>query len=178
MNRVFLSLGSNINKEINLPEAVHLLRTMCQVVAVAFVYETAPVGLEKQPPFWNTAVLILTDQNACEVKRTIISVIEQKLKRQRTDDKNAPRSIDIDIALFNADVFTYDPGDGRLRQIPDPDLLKFPHAAVPIAELAPDMPHPVTGQPLATIAAQLMAAHTRNGRLPIQKISRVKLKPL
>ncbi len=154
MNRVFLSLGSNINKEENLPTAIALLRKLCNVDQVASVYETAPVGLTDQPNFWNTAVQITTPRDPTQIKQEIIGLIEKKLKRQRSSDKNAPRTIDVDIALFNDEVVAFDPGDGRMRQIPDPDILRFSHVVVPLAELAPQMPHPVTGQSLATIASQ------------------------
>ena len=157
MNRVFLALGSNIKKEENLAAAVALLQIVCQVDQIASVYETAPVGLTDQPIFWNTAVQISTPLDPIQIKQEIIGVVEKKLNRQRTKDKNAPRTIDVDIALFNDAVLDFDPGDGRLRHIPDPDLLRFLHVMVPVAELAPDMPHPVTRQSLASIAAELMA---------------------
>lgn len=52
MNEVYLLLGSNINREYNLPEAVRLLHMMTEVVAVSTVYETSPVGLTEQPAFF------------------------------------------------------------------------------------------------------------------------------
>lgn len=144
MNRVFVLLGSNINKEVNLPTAVSLLRQQCQVVAVSAIYETVPVGLKEQPNFWNTAVLLTTPLTASQLKTQVLTPIEQQLDRQRTADKNAPRTIDLDIVLFN-------------EQVLDNDLLKFPHVAVPMAELAPDMLHPETAESLSTIAARLLA---------------------
>ena len=155
MNDAYLILGSNIDKERNLPEAVRLLRELTTVVEVAGVYETAPVGLLEQPVFWNTAVLIHTPLSPAAIKVQILSEIERRLGRVRQADKNAPRTIDLDIVLFNAEVGEYDAGDGRLRPIPDPDLLKFAHVAVLVAELAPDLPHPITGEPLRAIAARL-----------------------
>ncbi len=157
MNNVYLILGSNIEKESNLSEAVRLLRELTTVVAVAGVYETAPVGLLEQPVFWNTAVLIHTPLSPAEIKVQILAEIERRLKRVRQADKNAPRTIDLDIVLFNAEVGEYDVGDGRLRPIPDPDLLKFAHVAVPVAELAPNLPHPITGEPLQAIASRLIS---------------------
>ena len=174
MNTVALSLGSNIDKEQNLPEAVRLLREMCVPVtsvtstgsvtevtsillAVAPVYETAPTGLLNQPNFFNTAVLIQTPLSAAEVKETIIGAIETKLKRVRQDDKNAPRTIDIDIALFNNGVFNYELSDGSTPRVPDKDILRFTHVAVPLADLLPDIPHPETGELLSSIAANLLA---------------------
>lgn len=171
MNLVALSLGSNIDKERNLPEAVRLLREMCGrakpatstgsvtgfVLAVAPVYETAPTGLLNQPNFFNTAVLLQTPLSAAEIKEGIIAAIETKLKRVRQADKNAPRTIDIDIALFNDGVFNYELSDGSARCVPDKDILRFPHVAVPLADILPDRPHPETGELLSAIAARLLA---------------------
>ncbi|MCB8945168.1 MAG: 2-amino-4-hydroxy-6-hydroxymethyldihydropteridine diphosphokinase [Ardenticatenaceae bacterium] len=155
MNNVYLILGSNIEKERNLPTAVARLCELAKVISVSAIYETAPVGLLEQPHFWNTAVHLQTSFSAHQLKTQVLAVIEQQLKRVRQADKNAPRTIDLDIVLFNDEVFDYDGGDGRLRHIPDPDLLQFAHVAVPIAELAPEMPHPETAESLHTIAQRL-----------------------
>lgn len=176
MNDAYLILGSNIDKERNLPEAVRLLRELTTVVAVAGVYETAPVGLLEQPVFWNTAVLIHTPLSPAAIKVQILSEIERRLGRVRQVDKNAPRTIDLDIVLFNDAVGEYDAGDGRLRPIPDPDLLKFAHVAIPIAELAPDLPHPMTGEPLRVIAARLRQEHLAGNRPSIWRLGDVKRK--
>lgn len=156
-------LGSNIDKETNLPAAVRLLRAWTTVLQVSGVYETAPVGLVQQAMFWNTAVLIETPLSPAELKVTVLSAIERQLKRVRQADKNAPRTIDLDIVLFNEEVRDYDAGDGRFRPIPDPDLLKFPHVAVPVAELAPNMMHPIIGEPLQAIADKLVAEYVQDG---------------
>ncbi|MCB8966888.1 MAG: 2-amino-4-hydroxy-6-hydroxymethyldihydropteridine diphosphokinase [Ardenticatenaceae bacterium] len=171
MNTVYLILGSNINKEVNLPEAVRLLRELTTVVQVAGVYETVPVGLLEQPLFWNTAVSIHTPLAPAALKVNVLAAIEHRLQRVRQADKNAPRTIDLDIVLFNDWVQAYDPGDGRFRPIPDPDLLQFPHVAVPIAELAPNMPHPVTGEPLQAIADRLLQSQQKAGWTPLLRRS-------
>lgn len=155
MNRVFLTLGSNVNKEANMPAAVRLLRESVDVVAVSAVYETAPQGTQDQPRFFNAAVLIETDLDPPAIKEQLIARVESALSRQRQADKNAPRTIDVDIALFNDAVMEYVPGDGQPRHIPDPDLLESLHAIVPVAELAPNMAHPETGERLAAIAVRL-----------------------
>ncbi len=156
MNRVFLSIGSNINRERNLPAAVHLLRARVPVVAVSAVYETAPRGTEQQLCFFNAAILIETQMGPKEIKERVIGEVEKALERQRQADKNAPRTIDIDIALFNDAVLDYVPADGRTRHIPDLDLLQSVYAIVPIAELAPEQLHPETGEQLKTIATRLL----------------------
>jgi len=157
MNQVFLLLGSNIAKETNLPAAVARLRTMCQVLTLSSVYETIPMGLKDQPNFFNIGALIETELDPCQIKQQIIQPIEIELERQRKLDKNAPRTIDLDIILYNDEVIDYVPDDGRVHHIPDPDLVRFTHVAVPLAELAPHRRHPETGQTLASIASQLLA---------------------
>jgi 2-amino-4-hydroxy-6-hydroxymethyldihydropteridine diphosphokinase len=173
-NCVYILLGSNIDKERNLPEAVRLLTTLERVVAVSSVYETAPVGLEDQPHFFNAAVQVETDLTAAAFRRQVLAKIEQLLGRVRTADKNAPRTIDADLILFNDDVFELD----ATHHIPDPELLEFPHIAVPIAELAPDMPHPETGDRLGYIAAQLATKRTGAGQPSLCRRTDIRLDSL
>lgn len=171
LNQVVIALGSNIEKERNLPLAIELLREMCMVTAVSPIYETEPVGLLNQPHFWNAAVLIETDLTASQIKQQIIGTIETKLKRVRQANKNAPRTIDADIVLFNDEMFEYDGGDGRSRSIPDPDLGKFVHVAVPVGDLLPDFPHPKTGEPLGELAKRLLEeVVVAYGRSPLNRL--------
>lgn len=146
-NRVFIAMGSNIDAEDNLREATRLLAEQCVLVAFSPVYETAPVGKLDQPNFLNAAALIETELSAAELKREVLSGIECQLGRVRVADKNAPRTIDLDIALFNTEVLDID-----ARHIPDPDIVKYAHIAVPLADLAPHYRHPETGQTLREIA--------------------------
>ena len=150
MNRVFIALGSNVNSGHNMREAVRRLSSRCRLLAASPVYETAPVGKTDQPNFLNAAALIETGLTAAELKVNVLQVIEQELGRVRTEDKNAPRTIDLDISLFNDEVF-----DMGQRHIPDPEILKYPHIAVPLADLAPHERHPETGQTLKEIAQGL-----------------------
>lgn len=147
-NRAFLALGSNIEPETNLPRCVALLCEHCRVVAVSRVYETAPVGFTEQANFLNAAVLVETSLGPADLKVEVLGDIEAQLGRVRTENKNAPRTIDVDIALFNAEVL-----EVGARRIPDPEILEFGHIALPLADLAPDYRHPETGQTLAEIAA-------------------------
>ena len=107
-NRIFVLLGSNIEKEKNLPAAVGYLEEWCRVRALSDVYETCPVGLEDQPIFFNAAVLVESSMDALQFRQEVLEKIEAKLKRVRTSDKNAPRTIDADLVLFNDDVLDLD----------------------------------------------------------------------
>ena len=150
MDRVYIALGSNIDNERNLREAVWCLSLCCRLVAVSPVYETAPVGKTEQPNFLNAAVLVETDLTAAELKASVLQVIERAMGRVRTEDKDAPRTIDLDIAFFGDQVLDLGP-----RHIPDPDVLRYPHIAVPLADLAPTMRHPEDGRMLREIAQSL-----------------------
>jgi 2-amino-4-hydroxy-6-hydroxymethyldihydropteridine diphosphokinase len=153
LNRVFIAIGSNIEPERNLQAAVRLLAMRCKVLAISAVYQTKPVGKIDQPDFLNAAALIETEMEAAELKTQVLQAIEQSLGRVRSADKNAPRTIDLDITLFNAEVF-----DIGHRHIPDPDLIRYAHIAVPMADLAPLFKHPESGRTLKEIADKLPSA--------------------
>lgn len=150
IHQVFIALGSNIDSERNMREAVRLLAERTRLVAVSPVYETTPVSKIDQPNFLNAAALVETDLTAAQLKTSILQAVERKLGRVRVANKNAPRTIDLDITLFDDEVF-----DLKDRHIPDPDLLRYAHIAVPMADLAPGFVHPETGQTLREIATQL-----------------------
>lgn len=148
--RAFVSLGSNIEPEQNLKEAVQRLAARAHLLAVSPVYETQPVGTTDQPSFLNAAALIETHLTPAELKTQVLQAIEEELGRVRTADKNAPRTIDLDISLFGDEVL-----EVENRHIPDPEILQFAHIARPLADLAPHQRHPETGQTLLEIAEGL-----------------------
>ena len=150
MNRAYLGLGSNIDPEANLSAAVAALADYGTVAAVSKVWETEPVGFAKQANFLNAAVLLETELSAEALCLDAIAEIEQRLRRVR-DPKNvnAARTIDIDISLFNGDVFTI----GH-RRIPDPDILTRVFLAIPLAELDGQYVHPEEDRTLAEIAGE------------------------
>jgi 2-amino-4-hydroxy-6-hydroxymethyldihydropteridine diphosphokinase len=130
-------------------EAVRRLAARFRLVAVSSVYETAPVGRPEQENYLNAVALIETECSAQALKRALLE-LESALGRVRTEDKYAPRSIDLDITLFNEQVLELDG-----RRIPDPDLLRYAHIAVPLAELLPEQRHPLDGRTYAEIASRM-----------------------
>ena len=149
-NRVFVSMGSNVEPEHYLPEAVRRLAEHCELQAVSRAYETAPVGTAGGPNFVNGAVLVATGLDATELKERVLLDIEAALGRVRTSDRNAPRTVDLDISLFNDDILQVGG-----RRVPEPDILRYAHVARPLADLAPHYRHPETGQTLLEIANSL-----------------------
>jgi 2-amino-4-hydroxy-6-hydroxymethyldihydropteridine diphosphokinase len=148
--RVLVALGSNIEAADNLRRAVQRLAARCRVLAVSPVYETPPVGTTDQPNFLNAAAMIETDLDAAALKADVLQSIEHEMGRQRVADKNAARTIDLDIALYGDRVL-----DVGQRHIPDPDILRYAHLTRPLADLAPTLRHPETGRTLQEIAQDL-----------------------
>jgi 2-amino-4-hydroxy-6-hydroxymethyldihydropteridine diphosphokinase len=147
---VFITLGSNIEPEKNLPEAIRLLAERFALRAVSRVYETAPFGTGEGANFLNAAALIETSLPPVLLKYDVLRPLEAQLGRIRTADKNAPRTIDLDIALYG-NLILDDPTN--LITIPDPEIATRAHIALPLADLDPDFIHPVAGRTLAEIAA-------------------------
>lgn len=152
MRRAVISLGSNVDKERNMPAAVTLIGERCRLLAVSPVYETLPMGLRDQGNFFNAAVLVETERSPGELKEEVLDWLETKLGRVRQNDKNAPRTIDADLTLYNDAILDY-----TGHHVPDPDLLRFAHVAVPVADLLPDARHPETGERLPELAERLAA---------------------
>jgi GTP cyclohydrolase I len=152
---VVLSLGSNIERERHLPEAIRMIRRNphIDVKRVGRVFESASVGgPDAAPPFFNCAAVACTELGPEEL-RDELRRIEEVLGRVRTDDKNAPRTIDIDIAYYGDLV-----KDFGAWQVPAPDAVTAPHVAVPIADVAPDWVHPELGSSAYDLVVGLDAA--------------------
>jgi 2-amino-4-hydroxy-6-hydroxymethyldihydropteridine diphosphokinase len=138
MNKAYLLIGGNLgSKETNLEVAKTLINLHCgSIQKVSGIYETAPWGIKDQPSFLNQALLIETGLNAVQLIRRILK-IEKKMGRVRVI-KMGPRIIDIDILLFNQEEFNY-----IFLKVPHPELQNRRFALVPLAEIAPDLQHPV-----------------------------------
>lgn len=110
------------------------------VVTVSGIWESESVGFDG-PNFLNACVLFLTPYQPVELKEKIIRPIEAKLGRIRSVEKNAPRTIDIDIVLFDE------------RPL-NTDFWEYAFVVVPLAELMPDFEHPARREKLFRIAAE------------------------
>lgn len=146
LNTVFIGLGSNTQPEYNLREAVRLLGEYVKIITVSPVYETTPISGEGHS-YLNAAAQIETDLNPVELKASVLKAIENRLGRTRNSSGDV--TIDLDILLFNDEQH-----DMGKRPIPDPGILQYAHVAIPLADIAPDFAHPITGERLAAIAAR------------------------
>lgn len=134
---VFLSLGSNLgDRAANLNAAIGRLSTLGEVSALSSFYETEPVDFTAQPWFLNCAVALQTELMPRQLLGHLLA-IEQEMGRRRTHLKG-PRLIDLDILLFgNAIVELPD------LVIPHPELHERRFVLEPLAEIAPEVRHPV-----------------------------------
>jgi 2-amino-4-hydroxy-6-hydroxymethyldihydropteridine diphosphokinase len=133
----YLSLGSNIgDRSGNLSAAIDRLRALGQVVAVSSFYETEPVEFTAQAWFLNCVVMLDTERTPKELLAGILD-IERQLGRRR-GQKKGPRTIDIDILLF--DNLTI---EDRGLTIPHPAMHERRFVLEPLAEIAPEVRHPV-----------------------------------
>jgi 2-amino-4-hydroxy-6-hydroxymethyldihydropteridine diphosphokinase len=144
---VYVGVGSNIDPERHIVEALVRLRQRVRVTATSTFYWTAAVGPAGQPRFLNGIWPVATDLPARELKLEVLRGIEAKLGRTRTADKYAPRTIDLDIVLYGDEVI-----DEPDLRVPDPDIRKRAFIAVPLLELAPNLVLPDTGDELASLA--------------------------
>jgi len=133
----YLGLGSNLgDRKRNLDMAIDFLRERIKVEKISPVYDTAPVGDTNQPRFLNMALEISTRLTASALL-FMAKGIEAKLGRVPID---SPRPIDIDI-LFYGDQLVNEPPQ---LIIPHPRLEERAFVLVPLADIAPDLVHPVS----------------------------------
>ena len=130
-----------------------MLTERADLVAASSAWATTAVGPPGQPAFVNAAVLLRTALPPDRVKTELLRPIEAALGRVRTADRFAPRPIDLDLVAYGEEVLR---SEGL--EVPDPDLLRHAHVALPASEVAPEWRHPETGEPLNAIADRLIAS--------------------
>lgn len=138
MNKAYLLTGGNTGDRLGfLKSAVSELETSCgKILKLSPIFETAAWGKTDQQSFLNQALLLKTDLSATELMTAILKT-EKKMGRVR-EEKYGPRTIDIDILLFNEDLF-----ESAFLRIPHPELANRRFALEPLASIAPRYRHPI-----------------------------------
>lgn len=146
---VYLGLGSNMgSRKGNLDRGLELLSQRVQLGQVSSIYDTAPVGNTQQPRFLNLVCQVNT-RLAPMGLLTLAKGIESKLGRT-LHERNAPRPLDIDI-LFYGDQIIETPK----LVIPHPRLEERDFVLVPLAEIAPELVHPVSSKTIRELLQEL-----------------------
>lgn len=150
----YVGVGSNLDADDNVRAAIHELARQARLARVSTFYRTAPIGRPDDPWFINGVVAVETDAPALALERNLLKSIEAELGRHRGPDPNAPRTIDLDLLLFEGDPAA------------DPHIRERAFLARPLAEIAPWLE--VGGRSIRSIAEELPQA----GMVPLPALTR------
>lgn len=154
---ILISLGSNVEPGENLERAVEKLANKVEIVSVSRVFRSAAFGAPDAGDFLNAAVEVRSTLPPAELKYSVLRRVEAELGRVRSADRNAPRTIDLDIALYGDEVIE---NEALALAIPDPQIRTAAHVAIPLADLAPERRCPPAGSSLSELARPLAVAET------------------
>jgi 2-amino-4-hydroxy-6-hydroxymethyldihydropteridine diphosphokinase len=160
---VFVAIGSNISPERNLPQAVALLDRRARILDLSTIYLSAAEGPAGQPNFLNVVVKVATEMPPRDFKFDVLRTIEAELGRRRSENKYAPRTIDLDLLLYN-DLVINAPD----LTLPDPEIPARPYLAFPLYELEPGLLVPGLDVALADIVGGMRS----KGLRPMDTITR------
>ncbi|NBD96305.1 MAG: 2-amino-4-hydroxy-6-hydroxymethyldihydropteridine diphosphokinase [Gammaproteobacteria bacterium] len=142
MDEVFLGLGSNQEPKRHLAAGIVALQHRFGDLRLSPVYRSEAVGFSGSD-FLNAAARIRTELSVAELKDWLTD-LENRHGRDRSQPKFSDRSLDIDILLHGDRVGTFDG-----LQLPRGEILEYAHVLKPLADIAPDLHHPVTGLTMA-----------------------------
>ena len=153
---IYLGLGSNLgSREDNIKKAIDEISHRLRMIKVSSIYDTAPIGDENQPRYLNMVCEVATTL-APPSLMALLQGFELKLGRLPAK-KNAPRPIDIDILIYGTTVL-----NTPELTIPHPRMAEREFVLAPLAEIAPDIEHPVlrkTFKQLYTAVAGQQSVH-------------------
>jgi len=147
--QVYIALGSNLgNKRRNLVTAAALLAERAgEVGAISSFYETEPWGFESEHSFLNAALMLETTLAPLDLLRLTQEVERELGRTAKTDSVYHDRLIDIDLLLYGEEVIDQ-PG----LQIPHPLMHRRAFVMTPMAEIAPEVVHPVLGKTMKVLS--------------------------
>ena len=145
MHTIYLGLGTNLGDRLrNLQKAISSLSPVMSVTAVSPIYQSDPWGVTDQPPFLNLCVEATTNLNP-QTLLHYLKNLEAELGRQKTI-KWGPRLIDVDILLYDDKIVETDS-----LTIPHPFMAERAFVIIPLADIAPDLYHPVCHKTIAEL---------------------------
>ncbi len=131
-NVVYIALGSNIEPQANIERALRLLHEWTRITGLSRFYETQAIGPVAQPHFLNGVVRVETDFSPRALKFELLRTIESAVGRTRSEDRFAPRTMDLDIVLYGSQCIATPE-----VTVPDPDLMERPFLAAGILDIDP-----------------------------------------
>ena len=143
MHQIYISVGSNVDRDRHTRGGINALKTYFSEIELSRVYESEAVGF-KGSHFYNLVVGAKTALPIDEVCR-VLKRIESEHGRVRGEKKFSPRTLDLDLLLFD-DVIT-DEG----VEIPRGEICTNAFVLQPLAEIAPELVHPTTGETIGSM---------------------------
>lgn len=144
---VYFSLGSNLDPDLHLRNALRKIDEKYLLKSVSGIYETSPVGgKRKQSFFWNMAVGVDTDEKPESIRKWAGN-LEKMEGRVRTKDRFASRTLDVDLILWKDLVVK-----GKGFSLPHPDIEEKAFVLYPLLEIAPQMSLPGSERSLIELA--------------------------
>ena len=153
MPRVFVSIGSNEDRERNVRRAVHELNATFDGLRLSDVYECDAVGFVGDP-FFNLVAQFETTLAVDEVLDRL-RAIETRCGRVRTSRRYGPRTMDIDILTYGDWI-----SDDEAVEIPRSEILREAYVLKPLSEIAPNALHPALGETYAALDRRLKLRET------------------
>jgi 2-amino-4-hydroxy-6-hydroxymethyldihydropteridine diphosphokinase len=146
VSTVYLGIGSNVNVKQNIAAGMEALQTAFGEVDLSPIYRSVAVGFSGDD-FINLAARIETQMQPLELKE-FINQLEDRHGRRRDLAKFSDRTLDIDILLYD-DLYLHCPA----LVLPRPEILEYAHVLKPLADLAPNLVHPVKHVTMAELWA-------------------------
>jgi 2-amino-4-hydroxy-6-hydroxymethyldihydropteridine diphosphokinase len=144
---VLVGVGSNVQPERHVPQAVKLLREALEGVVLSTFYATRPLGNRDQAPYANGVVAAFASLDLAAVRAALRHIEHQCGRVRDARERCASRTMDLDLLAFGDAVL---PGE----RLPADELLERDFCLVPAAEVLPEWVHPVVGKPLRVLAAE------------------------
>jgi 2-amino-4-hydroxy-6-hydroxymethyldihydropteridine diphosphokinase len=138
MSKGYISIGSNIDKEIYIPVSIKALEQFFGELIISSIYNSEAVGFAGDS-FYNLVVGFNSELTVKEVAKQLRN-IELANGRSRDSQKFSSRTLDLDLLLYDDLIIN----DGRL-QIPRDEIESYAFVLEPLAEIAPTLKHPISG---------------------------------
>lgn len=144
MAKVYISLGSNIDRDRHTRAGIDALREYFGGLLLSSVYESEAVGFEGDS-FYNMVIALETDQDVFSVAQSL-RAIEEANGRDRSAPKFSSRTLDLDLLLYD-DLIIHEQG----LQLPRDEILQRAFVLLPLSEIAADLTHPQTAKSYANL---------------------------
>jgi len=139
MAKIYISIGSNINAEKNVRLAIRALQDHYGKLILSSVYESEAVGFDGDN-FLNLVVGLNTEDDVYAVASTL-RTIEDENGRDRSGPRFSPRTVDLDLLLYDALILKEES-----LELPRDEITKNAFVLLPLEEIAPQLIHPVSGK--------------------------------